>query len=146
MKLLRRDGIKLTMEAVKIIIDAAVQEAKRIGVDMDIAVTDEDGMLLGFIRMDHAKITSVDIAINKAFTAAGTRKGTHEYAVTGGAGGAAFGIHASNEGRFTIFGGGLPIIIEGQCAGGVGCSSGTSDQDRSVSQAGIDALMASLGD
>jgi uncharacterized protein GlcG (DUF336 family) len=134
------------MEAVKIILDAAVQEAKRIGVDMDIAVTDEDGMLLGFIRMDQAKITSIDIAINKAFTAAGTRKGTHEYAVSGGVGGAAFGIHASNGGRFTIFGGGLPIIIEGQCVGGVGCSSGSAEQDRTVAQAGIDALMASLGD
>lgn len=139
-----RNHIKLTAEGASVILAAAKARSGAIGVPMDIAVVDESGVLLAFARMDGAKVTSVDIAINKAFTAAGTRRGTHEYAQVAGAGGPAFGIFTSNGGRFTIFGGGLPIQVDGQTIGGVGCSSGTADQDRDVAQAGIDALLAQL--
>ena len=69
----------------------------------------------------------------------------HMRMIVAGAGGPAFGIHVSNQGRFMIVGGGLPIFIDGAIAGGVGCSSGTSEQDRECAQAGIDRLLASLG-
>ena len=135
---------KLTLEDAKIILEGAESKAKEISVDMDIAVVDDGGNLLAFYRMDKAKITSIDIAINKAFTAAGARKATHEYAEIAGAGGPAFGIHVSNRGRFMIFGGGLPIFVDGHIVGGVGCSSGSVEEDRIVAQAGIDALMKHL--
>lgn len=135
---------KLTLEDVKIILEASEKKANEIGVDMDIAVVDDGGHLLGFYRMDNAKITSIDIAINKAFTAAGTRRPTHEYAEFARPGGPAFGIHVSNQGRFMIFGGGVPILVEGRVVGAVGCSSGSPEQDREVAQAGIDALMEKL--
>lgn len=136
--------LKLTLEDTKVILEGAERKAKEIGVDMDIAVVDDGGNLIGFYRMDKAKITSIDVAINKAFTAAGARKGTHEYAEIAGAGGPAFGIHVSNRGRFMIFGGGLPIFIDGHIVGGVGCSSGSVEEDRVVAQAGIDALLKYL--
>ncbi len=135
---------KLTLEDAKIILQGAEKKAREIGVDMDIAVVDDGGNLLAFYRMDKAKITSIDVAINKAFTAAGARKGTHEYAEIAGPGKPAFGIHVSNRGRFMILGGGLPIFVDGQIVGGIGCSSGTVDEDRIVAQAGIDAFMAHL--
>jgi uncharacterized protein GlcG (DUF336 family) len=135
---------KLTLEDAKIILEGAERKAREIGVPMDIAVVDDGGNLLAFYRMDGAKITSIDIAINKAFTAAGARKATHEYAEIAQPGGPAFGIHVSNQGRFMIFGGGLPIFVDGHIVGGVGCSSGTPEQDRLVAQAGIEAFLASL--
>ncbi len=135
---------KLTLEDAKIILEGAERKAREIGVPMDIAVVDDGGNLLAFYRMDGAKITSIDIAINKAFTAAGARKATHEYAEIAQPGGPAFGIHVSNQGRFMIFGGGLPIFVDGHLVGGVGCSSGTPEQDRLVAQAGIEAFLASL--
>jgi uncharacterized protein GlcG (DUF336 family) len=135
---------KLTLEDAKVILQGAEKKAREIGVDMDIAVVDDGGNLLAFYRMDKAKITSIDVAINKAFTAAGARKGTHEYAEIAGPGKPAFGIHVSNRGRFMILGGGLPIFVDGQIVGGIGCSSGTVDEDRIVAQAGIDAFMAYL--
>ena len=131
---------RLELEDVKKILDAAGAEALRIGVDMDIAVVDDGGNLLGFHRMDRAKVTGIAIAIDKAFTAAGTRKPTREYKAMGAPDGPAFGIHVSNRGRFTIYGGGVPILAEGECLGGVGCSSGSPEQDEQVAQAGIDAL------
>ena len=135
---------KLTLEDAKIILEGAEKKAKEIGIDMDIAVTDDGGNLLAFYRMDKARITSIDVAINKAFTAAGARKATHEYAEIAGPGKPAFGIHVSNQGRFMILGGGLPIFVDNNIVGGVGCSSGSVDEDRIVAQAGIDALMEHL--
>jgi uncharacterized protein GlcG (DUF336 family) len=131
---------KLELTDVKKILEASEAEAVSIGVDMDIAVVDGGGNLLGFLRMDQAKVTSIQIAIDKAFTAAGTRKPTREYKAVGAVDGMAFGINTSNQGRFTIYGGGVPIIIDGECAGAVGCSSGTPEQDEQVAQAGINAL------
>ncbi len=136
--------LKMTLEDAKVILEGSERKAREIGVDMDIAVVDEGGHLLAFQRMDRGKITSIQIAIDKAFTAAGTRKGTHEYASVAGPGGMAFGINTSNNGRFMIFGGGLPIFINGTVVGAVGCSSGTAEQDREVAQAGIDALLKAV--
>ncbi len=135
---------KLTLQDAKIILEGAERKAQEIGVPMDIAVVDDGGNLLAFYRMDGAKITSIDIAINKAFTAAGARKATHEYAEIAQPGGPAFGIHVSNQGRFMVFGGGLPIFVDGHIVGGIGCSSGTPEQDRIVAEAGIEAFLASL--
>ena len=135
---------KLTLDDARVMMAAAEQKAAEIGVDMDIAITDDGGHLLMFHRMDAARITSIDIAISKAFTAAAARKSTRAYGESGGPGGPAFGIHVSNQGRFMIFAGGLPIFIDNRIVGGIGCSSGHADQDEVVSQAGIDALAAYL--
>lgn len=140
-----KTALKLTLDDAKIMLDAAEAKARNIGVPMDIAVVDDGGNLLAFRRMDGAKITSIAIAIDKAYTAAGSRRATHEYSAVAGPGGPAFGINTSNQGRFTIFGGGLPIIIKGEAVGGIGSSSGTADQDTLVSQAGMDALLAKTG-
>ena len=136
-----RQAPRLELSDVKRILEAAEAEALKIGVDMDIAVVDDGGNLLGFYRMDRAKVTSIAIAVDKAFTAAGTRRSTREYKAIGAPGGPAFGIHVSNRGRFTIFGGGVPVMVDGECVGAVGCSSGSPEQDEQVARAGIDAIV-----
>ena len=136
---------RLTLSDARLVLEGAEAKSKAIGVDMDVAVVDDGGHLLAFIRMDGARVTSIDVAVSKAFTAACARRATHEYAKVAAAGGPSFGIHVSNQGRFMIVGGGLPIFVDGVIAGGVGCSSGSPDQDRECSQAGIDRLLAQLG-
>ena len=135
---------KLTLSDARIIMEAAEGKASEIGVDMDIAITDDNGSLLMFHRMDDGRITSIDVAISKAFTAAAARKSTRAYGEVGGAGGPAFGIHVSNQGKFMIVAGGLPLFVKEQIVGGVGCSSGSPDQDEVVAQAGIDAFLCQL--
>ncbi|KAH7370464.1 ethanolamine utilization protein eutT [Rhexocercosporidium sp. MPI-PUGE-AT-0058] len=131
----------LTLEGAKIAVAAAEQKAKQIGVDMNIAVVDASTHLLHFSRMSNAKITSISIAMDKAFTAAGHRVGTHTYKEAVWPGGPAFGLGNSNGGRFTTFGGGLPILnAKGEVIGGIGASTGTPAQDQQVVQAGVDAL------
>ena len=135
-----RDSPRLTLQGARLIMAAAARKATSIGVPMDIAVVDDAGHLLVFNRMDGAKLSSIDIAVSKAWTAACARRATHEYAEIAGPGKPAFGIHVSNHGRFMIVGGGLPIFVDGRIVGGIGCSSGTTQQDRNVAAAGISAL------
>ncbi len=136
---------KLTLQGARLVMAVAARKAAAIRVPMDIAVVDEGGHLLVFNRMDGAKVSSVDIAISKAWTAACTRRPTHEYAEIAGPGRPAFGIHVSNNGRFMIVGGGIPITCGGHVVGGIGCSSGTVQQDREVAMAGLTALPGHRG-
>lgn len=140
MEFVTRNSPRLTLQGARLMMAAAVRKAQSIGVAMDIAIVDEGGHLLVFNRMDGAKLSSIDIAICKAWTAACSRRPTHEYAEIAAPGRPAFGIHVSNHGRFMIVGGGLPVHADGQVVGGIGCSSGTIQQDRDVATAGLDAL------
>lgn len=135
---------KLTLDDARVIMAAAETKAREIGVDMDVAIADDSGSLLMFHRMDDARITSIDVAINKAFTAAAARRSTRAYGEVSQSGGPAFGIHVSNQGRFMIVAGGVPLFVNDQIVGGVGCSSGHPDQDEEVAQAGIDAFIKSI--
>ena len=69
---------RLDVDDANVLIDGARAKAAEIDVPMCIAVTDESGNLIAFERMNGAKIPSVEIAIDKSFTATGVRKGTHE--------------------------------------------------------------------
>ena len=71
--------LKLTLEDTKKMMDAAINKAIDIGIDMDIAIVDDGGHLMLFTRMDNAKITSINVSIDKAFTAAAARKATLDY-------------------------------------------------------------------
>ncbi|KAH8656078.1 hypothetical protein BGZ60DRAFT_417730 [Tricladium varicosporioides] len=132
---------QLSLSGARIAITAAEEKAKAMGLGMNIAIVDASTHLLHFSRMPGAKITSINIALDKAFTAAGHRVGTHTYKEAVWPGGVAFGLGNTNGGRFTTFGGGLPILnAKGDVIGGIGASTGTPAQDQEVVQAGKDAI------
>ena len=98
--------------------------------------------------MDGARLTGPQIAWNKAFTAAGHRRSTHLFnaAPNGPAlpGNEAFGIQWSFEGRFAVFVGGFPIVVNGAVVGGVGLSGGNGEQDTACGLAALAALRDAL--
>ncbi|KAK7514598.1 uncharacterized protein IWZ02DRAFT_468108 [Phyllosticta citriasiana] len=131
----------LTLAAARAAVEAAEAKARAIGVPMNIAVVDSATHLLHFSRMDGAKVTSVSIALDKAFTASGHRVPTSTYKEAVWPGGAGFGIWNSNGGRFMVIGGGLPVKNEkGEVLGAIGCSTGTPAQDEEVARAGVEAV------
>ena len=134
----------LTLEGARIALAAAEQRAKEIGVPMNIAIVDHATHLLNFARMEGAKLTSINIAIDKAFTAAGHKVPTSVYKEVIWPGGAAYGINHTNGGRFNTIGGGLPIVLDGVVVGAIGCSTGTPAQDEDVSSAGKKAVEKSF--
>ncbi|KAL9616202.1 MAG: hypothetical protein Q9160_008913 [Pyrenula sp. 1 TL-2023] len=140
----------LTLSAAHLATSACEAHARTMNLGMNIAIVDTSLHLLSFARMPGAKLTSIDIAINKAFTAAGHRAPTHVYKENVWPGGAAYGIDKSNGGRFTVIGGGLPIAVEGEdgkqvVVGAVGCSTGTPAQDREVAEKGVEAVKEMIG-
>ena len=134
---------RLCIEDARILIQGARQKATQIGVPMCIAVTDDSGNLIAFERMNGGKAHSVDVSIDKAYTAGSARKATHEYNAANVPGNLAFGIHTESGGRISTVGGGLPVFIDDQCVGGIGASSGSPQQDMEVSQAGLDHFLSS---
>jgi uncharacterized protein GlcG (DUF336 family) len=90
--------------------------------------------------MDGAWIGSIDISINKAFTARAFDLATAQLATNSQPGQQFFGIHASNHGRIMIFAGGVPLRRNGSVIGAVGVSGGSGSQDEAVANAGAAAF------
>jgi uncharacterized protein GlcG (DUF336 family) len=133
----------LSLAEAELILDAAQRKAEEIGVPEVLCVADSAGYPIALRRLDNGKVTSVQIAMNKAFTAAGHRKPTHHYK-NSYPGEEAFGIFTQHDGRFTVFVGGFPIVVDGQVVGGIGASGGNGEQDIACCEAGIAALMEHL--
>lgn len=126
-----------------VLLDGAEEKSKEIGVPMCIAVTDESGNLIAFRRMDGSKILSVTLSQDKAMTAAVVRRATHEVNAACLPGQLVFGIQNAMGGRFSTVGGGYPVIVDGGTVGGIGCSSGTIEQDMACAAAGLAAFETS---
>lgn len=129
----------VTAEATAIALQAAVAHAATLGIRINVAVTDAGGVLAGFLRMPGAFLHSVDIAIDKAYTAASFGFPTAQW----------MSILAQDEGlriglaerpRLVVFGGGLPIREGGVLIGGIGVSGGSAEQDELCARAGLAAL------
>ena len=130
----------LTLDMARQIVSAARAEAERLSVNGVMAVVDNGAHLVAFERMDGAWIGSIQIAIDKAYTAKAFDMPTTRLGEVAQAGGPVFGIHNSNGGRVIIFRGGIPIEIDGQIVGAIGVSGGVENQDVDIAEAGLATL------
>ena len=130
----------ITLNDARRVIAAAEDKARKIGQPMNIAVVDAGGNLVGHVRMDGAWIGSIDISINKAFTARAFDISTAQLGENSQPGQQFFGIHASNHGRVMIFAGGVPLRRDGSIIGAIGVSGGSGSQDDAVATAGAAVL------
>jgi uncharacterized protein GlcG (DUF336 family) len=130
----------VTLEDARRVTAAAEDCAREIGQPQNIAVVDAGGNLVSHVRMDGAWIGSVDIAINKAFTARAFDLPTADLAEDSQPGGQFYGIQESNKGRVIIFAGGVPLKRDGEVVGAIGVSGGDGDQDTTVAETGAAAL------
>ncbi|HQW87195.1 MAG TPA: heme-binding protein [Flavobacteriales bacterium] len=129
----------ITAAAAAAATQAAVAKAEALGIRINVAVTDASGTLMAFLRMPGAFLHSIDIAIDKAYTAA-------SFGFPTSAWGAALandellraGLNARP--RLVLFGGGLPIVEGGERIGGIGVSGGSAEQDEVCAAAGLAAL------
>ena len=112
----------VSAEAVSVALEAAVAKAAELGVKINVAVADSGGNLSGFLRMPGAFVQSIDIAIDKAYTAAGFGFSTKDWMkLIGHDDGMKFGFSARP--RLVVFGGGLPLRVNGELIGGLAVSS-----------------------
>jgi glc operon protein GlcG len=127
----------LTLDDCRRISAAAEAEAARNNWNVVIAILDDGGHLLHLVRMDGATPANAEIAVGKARTSAVTRRPSKMWE------------DRIAAGRVSMLGmpvlpvqGGLPIVVDGVCIGGIGASGVQSHEDEQICQAGIDALKA----
>jgi glc operon protein GlcG len=127
--------LKLTHAGARKVLDAAIAKAVAMGVPQCIAVVDDGGHLLAFVRMDGAKVLSIDSCLAKAVTAASSRAATGNTPAH-----VELKLGLATRGKYINLKGGVPIVVEGKVIGAVGVGSGTGEQDLEVAEAGIAAL------
>jgi uncharacterized protein GlcG (DUF336 family) len=131
-------GPSITADAAKRVAAPAVAEALKNKWPMAIAIVDTAGDLVYFERMDDTQVGSVNVAIDKARSAARFKRPTKAFQDALAAGGEGLRILALN-GAMPVDGG-LPLVAGGRIVGAIGVSGGTSAQDGQVAAAGVAAL------
>lgn len=129
----------LTLAGARRVVRAAQDHADGLGVAVAVAVVDRAGHLVCFERGDGTPLLSLDFAVDKAWTAAAFGVATAEW----------WGLLGDDEAlkrglaarpRFTLVGGGVPLVVGGEVVGGVGVSGATADQDDDCARAGAGAV------
>lgn len=127
--------MKLTHEGALKALNAGIAKATDMGQPQCIAIVDDGGHLLAFVRMDGAFHMSEQTALRKSRTAAvyGAPTGGIEAGVD-------IKLALGTDGQRINLPGGLPIVVDGHLIGGVGVGSGSGAQDREVAAAAIAAI------
>jgi glc operon protein GlcG len=131
-------GPAITLEQAKEVVAGAEAEAQRNNWPVVIAIVDTGGNLVMLQRLDNAQFGSLEVARQKAWSAAAFRRPTKVFE-EGLAGGGA-GLRILSLAGATPLEGGIPIAVDGQIVGAIGVSGVTSQQDAQIAQAGIDSL------
>ena len=127
---------KLSDAGVMNALQASIARARKLEAPVTISICDVGGGLLAAYRMEGSFLLSVESSLNKAVTAAAIRKLTGDFDDT-----IAIKLGLATNGRQANgLKGGVPIIVEGHCIGGIGAGSATGDQDREIAMAGLAAI------
>jgi glc operon protein GlcG len=129
-------GTPISLDRAQAAVAAAVNEAKKRGWKMNVALVDSGGNLVAFARMDGAQIASVAISEHKARASATFRRETKAFEA---------GIQGGNNYLITLDGvigsrGGIPLVEGGKLVGAIGCSGGTGSQDEVVCKVGAETV------
>jgi uncharacterized protein GlcG (DUF336 family) len=135
-----RQVTTLTLSDARRIIQAGEKKAAELKIPYNIAVVDSGGALISHVRMDGAWLGSIDISINKAFTARAFDMSTDDLSKASQSGESLFGINTTNDDKIVIFGGGMPVKVDGTVIGAVGASGGSVANDIKVVEAAVAAF------
>jgi glc operon protein GlcG len=123
------------------VIDSIVEKVHEMGLAAVIAVADPHGELIAFARMDGAPISSIQIAKNKAWTAARERKPTKEIGEKARHPEKGFDIAYFGDPRFIGWPGGVPVWRDGQVAGSIAVSGLPSAEDVKLAEFGASLIV-----
>jgi glc operon protein GlcG len=149
-QLVTRNHIRLTLGGAEKILAAAQAKAMQMNLKVNIAIVDDGGHLLAFARMDGARPASSYTAITKATAAATMRTATGPIARGGAEPDVILNLSllhtaAASGGKMTTLYGGVPVVVDEQVIGAVGCGGATGEQDAEIARAGIAALVEAIG-
>ena len=120
---------------------AVIAHAREEGLRVVTAVCDAGANLVCLMRDDEAYIASIDVAMGKAYTSASLKMDTEEVGRLTQPGAPFYGLQQTNQGRIVTFGGGIPLVVDGQLVGSLGVSGGTADQDAALARWGAENFL-----
>jgi len=133
----------MNLAMAKKMIKAAIERAEEMNRLCSVAIVDDRGFLVAIHRMDRAPIPTVDIARDKAWSAATFRMPSSDITKFGDASSPGFGFNTQNwNDRLTTISGGLPIKDDDDVIGGIGVSGGMPDEDVAVCEAALATVLA----
>jgi glc operon protein GlcG len=125
----------LTSDDVKKLLAACEAEAAKNKWAVSISIVDDGGFLLGFTRMDGCQAISAEVSVGKARAAALTKRPTKFFEDRIKERPAFAGFPAG-----ILIQGGMPVMHQNECVGGIGVSGVQSHEDEQIAQAGASAL------
>lgn len=138
-----RDFHTIDCSEAKRIADLIVAKATELQKAVAVAIADTHGDLLYFVRMDGAPVSSIQIAINKAWTAARERKPTKEIGNKVRHPEKGHDIAYYGDSKYVGWGGGLPILKNGEVIGAVAVSGLSSSEDIALATLGVELIAGS---
>jgi len=139
------DSSRLTHAGARAMVAAALAEAVKAGVAVTCAVCDGGGHIIAIERMDNGRFHTVHSATTKAVCAASNKRPTTMKGAAGQVLDAtrAIGLSlAAGADRWTAMEGGYPILLDGECIGGVGVSGADWETDARLARAAVAAIGA----
>ncbi|MFY9742864.1 MAG: heme-binding protein [Candidatus Sulfotelmatobacter sp.] len=124
-------------------LDLIVEKASQMQKAASIAVADSHGDLIYFVRMDGAPVSSIQIAINKAWTAARERKPTKDIGDKVKHPEKGHDISYYGDTKYVGWGGGVPVWKNGEVVGAVGVSGLSSNEDVALATLGVELIAGS---
>jgi glc operon protein GlcG len=137
--------VTLTLEDARRAIDVIRTELQGRGLAAVIAVADDHGELIALIRMDGAPLSSITIAMNKAWTAARERKPSFDIGREARHRETGFDIAYFGDPRFVGWGGGVPVAVDGVIAGAVAVSGAPEAVDMELAALGAALILEGRG-
>lgn len=119
----------ITLETARLLAAKVEEEAKRLGVNAVVAISNAAARPVLVECMDDSYIASYDIALNKAYTSVALKMPTSTLKTLSQPEKDLYGIQFTNQGQIVIFGGGVPLVSKSGIIGGLGVSGGSEAQD-----------------
>jgi len=137
---------RLTADGAKKMMATAIKMAKEAGIAISVAITDAGGHLMLLERMDGGRFHSVHSATTKAVCAASSKRSTSARGAAAQPLDVAHALGlalAAGPERWTAMEGGCPVIVDGECIGGIGIAGGDWATDERIAQQAVESIGAS---
>lgn len=122
----------ITLQLAKQLMEIIEKRAEAVGLKAVIALCNAHGNPIAVHCMDDAFLVSYDVATKKAYTSVAVKMSTMELSKIAQPGQTFYGVDKLDGGKIIIFGGGIPLKVDGKIVGGLGISGGTGEQDHDL--------------
>lgn len=139
-----RNQPTLSLDLAMLALPAVLAEARNLGVRISVSIVDASGQLIHLAHMDGAPALSRDIATDKAYTAASFGLATSRWEAELAEAPASVRAGLAHRPRMVLFGGGVPLRVDGATVGAIGVSGASALQDEQCAEAGVEAILAAL--